>query len=189
VPILARFAAERPGVAVELAAVDRVLSLPRREADVAVRLQAPEESALVGRRVCELGSGLYAADRYLARHGRPPRGALRGHRLVGDAGATAESREERWLSASAEGACFAFRSESTFARRAAIAAGVGVGVLAGYLARRSEGLQRLWPEEPAPARELWLVMRPELRRDRTVRALLTALLDGLARVRGELARS
>ena len=82
--IFATFRAKNPGVAIELALTNRNEDLSRRDADIAVRMVRPTQSALVARRVGETRIGLYAHRDYLARFGTPTSlAALAEHRLIG----------------------------------------------------------------------------------------------------------
>src|SRR5579863_6800546 len=65
-PILAGFSAAHPGVTLELALNDRNEDLARREADIAVRMVRPTQSALVARRLGRTMIGLFAHRDYLA---------------------------------------------------------------------------------------------------------------------------
>jgi len=57
---LVRFAADYPGITIQLAASYELMSLTRREADVAIRVTSKPQENLVGRRVGRVGLAYYA---------------------------------------------------------------------------------------------------------------------------------
>ncbi len=71
-PILAEFCERYPDITVDVLVDVRILSLSRREADVALRLTRPEGNELVARRVGSVGYALYASE-VLPRPPWPPR--------------------------------------------------------------------------------------------------------------------
>ncbi|HEX9449282.1 MAG TPA: LysR family transcriptional regulator, partial [Dongiaceae bacterium] len=62
---LARFRAAHPGIVVELTIDNRILSLSRREADIALRPARPKEGDLFGRKLADIGWTLYGAPALL----------------------------------------------------------------------------------------------------------------------------
>jgi DNA-binding transcriptional LysR family regulator len=83
-PVIADLREQHPELAVELVLTDRVQDLLRREADIAVRMLRPRQELLVARRIGQIELGLYAHQRYVARHGTPGTIAhLAKHALIG----------------------------------------------------------------------------------------------------------
>jgi DNA-binding transcriptional LysR family regulator len=66
---LGRFRAAHPGIVVELVVDNRILSLSRREADIALRVARPKESELHGRKLAEIAWTVYGTPELVARHG------------------------------------------------------------------------------------------------------------------------
>src|SRR3984957_10712096 len=66
-PILARFQERHPGIVIELVLSNRTEDLLRRDADVAVRMVRPVQSALIARRIGMVPIHLYAHRSYVAR--------------------------------------------------------------------------------------------------------------------------
>lgn len=54
-----------PGLELQLIAMPRLLSLSKREADVAITLAPPKEGKVVARKLCDYRLGLYASQDYL----------------------------------------------------------------------------------------------------------------------------
>ena len=79
-----RVHAEHPGIAIELALTNRNEDLARRDADIAVRMVRPTQSALIARRIGASRIRLYAHRDYLARSGEPRSLAdLKNHCVIG----------------------------------------------------------------------------------------------------------
>ncbi|MBC6438663.1 MAG: LysR family transcriptional regulator [Rhodobacteraceae bacterium] len=72
-----------PHLKIDLMLKERVLNLPMREADVAIRMKEPSQADLIRRRLMTINMRLYASPGYLAAHGTPDSLAgLRDHRLI-----------------------------------------------------------------------------------------------------------
>src|ERR1019366_1655702 len=84
-PILADLRRAHPQLQIELSLSNANEDLLRRDADVAVRMAQPTQSALVAKRAGTVKLGLFASEAYLADHATPrsPADLSRGHSLVG----------------------------------------------------------------------------------------------------------
>jgi len=72
-----------PNLNVDLRLEERVLDLPMREADVAIRMKEPSQADLIRKRLMSVRMRLYASPEYLAQRGTPQTGAdLAAHRLI-----------------------------------------------------------------------------------------------------------
>lgn len=70
-PRLANLYKLYPGLKIDLMLEERVLDLPMREADVAIRMKEPSQADLIRRRLMNIRMRLYASVEYLAEHGTP----------------------------------------------------------------------------------------------------------------------
>lgn len=70
-PRLANLYKEYPSLKIDLMLEERVLDLPMREADVAIRMKEPSQADLIRRRLMNIRMRLYASAEYLAEHGTP----------------------------------------------------------------------------------------------------------------------
>lgn len=70
-PRLANLYKNYPGLKIDLMLEERVLDLPMREADVAIRMKEPSQADLIRRRLMNIRMRLYASPEYLAEHGTP----------------------------------------------------------------------------------------------------------------------
>ena len=180
-PLLARLRERHPGLVLEVVPTNRTEDLLRRDADIAIRMVRPEQSALVSRRVGATLLGLHAHRDYLARHGTPTTlEALGAHALIGFDRETPFIRamREQGLKMTREG--FAFRTDSDLTQLALIRAGAGLGICQVALARREPTLVRVLPQAFAHPMDLWVVMHEDLRTSQRMRLVYDALARGLA---------
>jgi len=167
-----------PSLDLELVAETRILSLARREADIALRLGQPADSELVGRRIARVAFGFYAA----ARH-RDAFDSTRPPPMIGYDEANAILPEAVWLAHHFPDARLAFRSNSQTSQAAAARAGFGIAMLPHYLAAKDPKLTPVRLNIRAPERDLWLLTRRDLVKIPRVRAVTDYLVDVFRRNR------
>ncbi|HEY8027862.1 MAG TPA: LysR family transcriptional regulator [Burkholderiaceae bacterium] len=179
-PILADLRQAYPELMIELVATDRMEDLLQRDADIAVRMTRPSQSALVARRVGDVELGCYAHRRYLDRRGVP--GSLEelaGHDVIGFDQETVFTRavlaDLPFLSRTQ----FALRCDNDLATLAALRAGFGIGVCQVGLARANADLVRLFPEQAVYKLDTWIAMHEDLRQTPVCKATFAALVDGM----------
>lgn len=167
-----------PKIALELVATDQVEDLLRRDADIALRMTAPEQQALIARRLGSVRLGLFAHPDYLARQGHPqmPKD-LAGHDLIGYDRWTPALR--RMVAARPElgRENFALRVDHPLVQLAALRAGFGIGICQVGLA---QGLEPVLPDDIRMDLPVWAVMHEDLRSNAACRAVFDALVAGLA---------
>ena len=82
-PRLPKLYAQYPDLRVDLMLEERVLDLPMREADVAIRMKEPSQADLIRKRLMSVRMAVYATPDYLHDHGTPALpDDLRNHRLI-----------------------------------------------------------------------------------------------------------
>jgi DNA-binding transcriptional LysR family regulator len=176
-PILAELQDRHPGLRIELSASDAVEDLLHREADIAVRMAEPSQTALVVRRIGGIPVGLFAHRRYLDRHGTPRTLAdLADHRVIGFDRKTAYVRAMEKRHPVVASLTFAFRTDSNLAQLAAIRAGAGIGICQAALAGE---LVRILPRAFELSLETFVAMHENLRASPRCRAVFDALVTGL----------
>ncbi|MRW82993.1 LysR family transcriptional regulator [Pseudoduganella sp. FT26W] len=179
-PILARLRDSHPGVTIELAVSNRIENLLRRDADIAVRMQRPEQDVLVARRVGNIELGFHAHRSYLERHGTPHTwDEMSRHTLIGIDTETAFTRKLQPLLGGLANNAYALRSDSDLVHLAAIRAGLGIGICQVRLAARDPNLVRIAPDLLNIAMDTWLAMHENLRGNPACAAVYTALAAGL----------
>ncbi|WP_437690481.1 LysR family transcriptional regulator [Sorangium sp. So ce176] len=186
-PLLVPFLARHPAISVDLIADARWLSLPRREADIALRPAAFEHHEVFQREVARIGFGLYASETYLAERGPPDFDRqCEGHALVTMSDEPPAVADLPWLGAVAGKARVAARTNGREAQATMGAAGVGLACLPRYLGDATPGLRLLSPPSPPPERALWLGVHRDARAVPRVKALVAFVVDALAPLRRAL---
>ncbi len=180
-PILARLRERNPGLAFELVLTNAVEDLMQREADIAVRMVAPSQGALVARHIGRIALGFHAHRRYLARAGTPRTTAdLASHALIGFDRGSAAIRAMAARMPALDGLRFALATDSDIAQLAAIRAGFGIGICQVPIAARDPDLVRLLPDAVTLSLDTWIVMHEDLRASPRCRAAFDGLVEGLA---------
>jgi DNA-binding transcriptional LysR family regulator len=172
---LSELTERHPGLRLELVPVPRTFSLSRREADIAITLERPQQGRLVARKLVDYQLGLFAAPAYLARAGTPAALAdLEGHRLVGYVDDLIYSASLDYTGTYLRDWRSSFAVSSALGQIEAVRAGAGIGILHHFMARGDAGLAPLLPEIVV-RRNYWMVMHEDLRSLRRI-ALTAAFL-------------
>ena len=182
IPAIARLHEQHPDVRVQLDASTQIISLSKREADIAVRNTRPDNPDLIARRIARWPVGLFASRDYVGAHGVPaPGSAFEGHDLVVYQPYLQGHKDMTLVSEPlGRGRIVSSLSSGLLVRRA-IAAGIGLGEIPVYMGER-DGLVRLWPERTRPVPyDVWLVTHEDLRhtaRGRVVIDEIVAVFSG-----------
>ncbi|MEZ2131580.1 MULTISPECIES: LysR family transcriptional regulator [unclassified Sinorhizobium] len=183
---LAAFRQTHPGILVELVVDNRVLSLSRREADIALRPIRPKETDLWGRKLSGVAWSLYAAPAYLDANGGPmaDTGDLGRHTLIGWEETAAGIMAADWLTRHAPPETFTYRTSSLVNQLVATRAGMGVSLLPCYLGDAEPGITRALSEPISELTgELWIITHADLKSTARVRAFFDLVGEALARER------
>lgn len=187
-PLLSKFHAKWPTISLELVANNTLLSLSKREADMAIRFNRTKDSGLVMRRLADVGSGLYASRDYVERMGMPPPD-YRGHFFVG---IDEVSTDARWLDDEVQKGRYSIRSNATLAQLEAMKAGMGIAFLPSYLVTDLLDVVVVKPPSETIMRSIWLLIHEDLQHAARVRAcadfLVTELGKLAPRLRGDPTR-
>jgi len=174
-PKLAGFFDTYPGIGLTLHAESRIVSLNRREADIAMRLSRPTDEMLVGRRVGRVRYRLFATADYLS---RVPV-AERRYVLFDDA--FRELPHQVWLrSVVGEDLRVVLRSNDLPIQAAAVVAGTGVAVLPDFVGAAGN-LVDADPEGRFFDREVWLAWHEDLRGQPAIAAVVDFLAGCIPR--------
>lgn len=163
---LARFRAEYPDIRLSLSAQGQQVSLSRRETDVAVRLVQAKEAGSVTRKVGTMAFGLYAHRAY-AHLGAPEK-----WQFIAFDQSFADMPQQRWLLGIARHRPVACELNHISEHLIAVRAGVGVAGLPCFLGERDHDLVRIGEDVPSFARDIWLVVHRDLRKNSAVRAVM-----------------
>lgn len=163
---LGDFHKQHPGIDLEIIADSRVISLSRREADIALRFGRPKDSDLLARRLSSVAFSFYASRGYAKALRKNPSPAMIGFDDENDFIADAA-----WLNREFPEARFIVRTNSQSTQAAAARAGLGVAQLPLHVAASDPRLVPVTLSKKPPDREVWMLLRKDVARLPRVRAL------------------
>ncbi|MBL9046578.1 MAG: LysR family transcriptional regulator [Tabrizicola sp.] len=172
-PRLARLYEKYPALKIDLMLEERVLDLPMREADVAIRMKEPSQADLIRKRLMNIKMQLFATPEYLASHGTPETmDDFSSHRLICQHAGTAQVAAGANLVADLM--THDIPSTLTVNNYFGVLQGVlnhlGIGVLPDYLLDDFPGLIRVLPHVESGEVPVFLAYPEELRHSKRVGA-------------------
>lgn len=176
-PRIARLAALYPDLEIQLIAMPRLLSLSKREADIAISLAPPKEGKIVARRLADYRLGLYSTADYLARSApvvRPD--DLHEHQVIGYIDDLIFTPELDYLDEVSKGLRPRLQSSNLLAQMNATLAGAGICVLPRFMASTDPRLVPVLPEAVAITRSFWLIVHSDLKDIARIRATMDFLV-------------
>ncbi|MDO5630485.1 MAG: LysR family transcriptional regulator [Paracoccus sp. (in: a-proteobacteria)] len=180
VPRLSKLYSRYPDLKIDLLLEERVLDLPMREADVAIRMKEPQQSDLVRRRLLNIRMQLFATRAYLDSAGVPDRlEDLAPHRLICQQPSTPQVSAGAVLSHTllSHNVSSTLMVNNYFGVLQAVLAGVGIGVLPDYLTADFPDLIRVLPDIESVEVPVFLAFPEELRQSRRVTAFRDFVLE------------
>lgn len=181
-PLLGELAAAHPAIELQLVTLPRMVSLSRREADLAIGLARPVEGRLKARKLVDYELGLYASRAYLDGAGGVASIAdLRRHRFIGYISDLIYAPELDYLKLIAPSLPTAFTSSSVLAQEQATLAGHGLCVLPCFLSGGDGRLVRVLPDAVSLIRSFWLIVHADAAERAAVRTVSEFIATGVAR--------
>ena len=184
-PRMSRLAEVHPELEIQLVAIPGVLSLSKREADIAITLSPPREGRLLTRKLSDYRLSLYGAPSYL--DGRAPiasRADLGDQRFIGYIEDLLYAPELDYMQAPDVDIHVRFKSSNLIAQLRAALAGAGLCVLPDFIAERETGLRRVLPGLVGLTRSLWLVTHQDLKNLARIRAVTDFIVSEVKASRG-----
>ena len=162
-----------PALKIDLMLEERVLDLPMREADVAIRMKEPSQADLIRKRLMQIKMRLYASAEYLADNGTPLTMAeFSQHRLISQHAGTPQVAAGALLVA--ELMSHDIPSTLTVNNYFGVLQGVlnhlGIGVLPDYITEDFPSLVRVLPDVESGEVPVFLAYPEELRHSKRVAA-------------------
>ena len=170
-----------PEIQIELVASNTLENLLEREADIALRMLRPTQTALVARRLADQPLGFYAHRDYVQTHGKPSATNLLQHQWVG------YDRSDQLLRGFHEAGFkltrefFGFRCDNQIVAWHAVLAGLGIGVCLKRVAALVPELVRVLPTVPLAPLPMWITAHRELRGTPRLKLVFDTLAAALAR--------
>ncbi len=172
-PRLAKLYERYPDLKIDLMLEERVLDLPMREADVAIRMKEPSQADLIRKRLMAVRMRLYATPEYEAKNGLPQRlEDIVDHRLI----CQNPSSAQVGAGASLVQHLMTYDIRSTltvnnyFGVLQAVLNNLGIGVLPDYLTHDFPGLVRVLPDVESNEVPVFLAYPEELRQSKRIAA-------------------
>ncbi|WP_370206334.1 LysR family transcriptional regulator [Pararhodobacter marinus] len=181
-PRLPSLYAKYPELKIDLMLEERVLDLPMREVDVAIRMKEPSQADLIRKRLMGVKMRLYASPEYLKENGTPQTlPEMAHHRLV------CQNANAHQVSAGAalvrELMTHAIRTTFTvniyFGVLQAVINHLGIGVLPDYLTEDFPQLVRVLPDVESADVPVFLAYPEELRHSKRIAAFRDFVLEGV----------
>jgi DNA-binding transcriptional LysR family regulator len=179
-PRIRRLYDRYPDLKIDLILEERVLDLPMREADVAIRMKEPSQADLVRRRLMNINMRFYATQEYLDKHGTPKNyNELENHRIISQSLSSRQVNESvAWMKP------FLSRDHAShltinnyFGVLQAVLHDTGIGVMPGYVIDEVPELVRVLPEEESKEIPVFLAFPEELRHSKRVQAFRDFVLE------------
>ena len=169
-----------PALKIDLMLEERVLDLPMREADVAIRMKEPSQADLIRRKLMTVNMRLYATPEYLEENGRPDTiGDLSNHRLI------CQSVTSTQVSAGAQLVQELLSHDipslltvnNYFGVLQAVRSGLGIGVLPDYVIEDFPTIERVLIDVESNEIPVFLAFPEELRQSQRIAAFRDFVLE------------
>lgn len=171
-PRLARLYEKYPDLKIELMLEERVLDLPMREADVAIRMKEPSQADLIRKRLMAIQMRLYASPDYIKANGMPETiEDMKDHRLICQNPQSAQVRAGMKLNEELlEHTHKTLTVNNYFGVLQAVASDLGIGVLPNYIIVGNPDIIRVLPDVESVEVPVFLAYPEELRQSKRVSA-------------------
>lgn len=176
-PILADFAQKHPQIELELRVTDRFEDLARHEADVSVRVAYSVSDDVVGRKVLQYATAIFASRDYIDEY--LPKAGPRGEGLTwigwGDTAAVPD-----WVARSPFPKARVFHTvRDGLMQMALVRDGMGMSILPCFASAMVPELVQMPGTEARLDRSIWLLLHSDLRRTKRVRLLVDHIADAI----------
>lgn len=188
-PRLTRLYAKYPALKIDLMLEERVLDLPMREADVAIRMKEPSQADLIRKRLMTIRMQLYATPTYLEQHGTPTTMAdFSRHRLICQHAGTPQVSAGALLVAElmSHDIPSTLTVNNYFGVMQGVLNNLGIGVLPDYLAAEFPHLVRVLPDVSSNDVPVFLAYPEELRHSKRVAAFRDFITEEIIAYRKKL---
>ena len=185
-PRLPSLYAQYPDLKIDLMLEERVLDLPMREADVAIRMKEPSQADLIRKRLMTVNMRLYASAEYLRANGVPSTiPDLCDFRLISQniTSAQVSVGTELIRRLTAQPLRSSFTVNNYFGVLQAVINHLGVGVLPDYVSEDFPELVHVLPEVASGDIPVFLAFPEELRHSRRIAAFRDFVVEEIVAYR------
>ena len=188
-PRLTKLYEQYPDLKIDLMLEERVLDLPMREADVAIRMKEPSQADLVRKKLMMIRMCLYASPDYLAEYGTPQTiEDMANHRLI------CQNTDSFQVGAGVQLVQHLMMNDvrslltvnNYFGVLQAVLNNLGIGVLPDYVTQDFPDLVRVLPDTESADVPVFLAYPEELRQSKRVSAFKDFVQDEIITYRKQL---
>ncbi len=172
-PRLDKLYEKYPDLRIDLMLEEKVLDLPMREADVAIRMKEPSQADLIRKRLMSVRMRLYATSEYMEQNGEINEiEDLQNHRLICQNTTSAQVSAGAQLvqNLQAQGVKSMLTVNNYYGVLQAVRNNLGVGVLPDYLIEDFPDMIRVLPELESSEVPVYLAYPEELRHSQRIHA-------------------
>lgn len=172
-PRLPKLYEKYPDLNIDLMLEERVLDLPMREADVAVRMKEPSQADLIRKKLMSIRMRLYASPEYLAQNGTPETlEDMTRHRLICQNPHAAQVSAgmimvQQLLTHDIQST---LTVNNYFGVLQSVLSGLGIGVLPDYIIEDFPSVRRVLPDVESAEVPVFLAYPEELRQSKRIAA-------------------
>ena len=162
-----------PDLTIDLMLEEKVLDLPMREADVAIRMKEPSQADLVRKRLMNIRMRLYASPEYISKNGMPERiEDISKHRLICQNPRSAQVASglalvQRLMTYNVSSM---LTVNNYFGVLQSVIHGLGIGMLPDYSAQDLRSVIRVLPDVESVEVPVYLAYPEELRQSKRIAA-------------------
>lgn len=174
------FSETYPGIKVEMSISNKNDNLLKRDADIAIRMTAPKQDALIAKKIGDVQIGLFAHKKYLNKYGTPKSlDDLKNHRIIGP-----DTDQLFLMALKSYGLDISrddvhYRLDNQIAQTKLMRKGVGICAMQLPLAKREKEFEPILPRKLKIPMPIWVVMHEDLKSSRRVRLMYDFLKDKL----------
>jgi len=171
---------DNPDLQLEIVASTEESNLLSREADIALRMFAPQQQDLIARHLLDIPVSFYAHKKYIKRHGLPDSiEDFAKQRFIGFDVSSLFIDAAKKFGIKLKRENFYIRTDSIVVQNQCAQAGLGMTVMQDKLALESSDLQRIQFGFELPSLPLYIVAQQELRASRKLRVVYDELASAL----------
>ena len=182
-PRLHKLYEKYPDLNIDLMLEERVLDLPMREADCAIRMKEPSQADLVRKRLMNVSMRLYATESYLTAKGEPETADdLSEHRLICQNPGSEQVTAGRVMIQSllTNEIKSRLNVNNYYGVLQAVLHDLGIGLLPDYIVEESPDLVRVLPEIESQVIPVYLAYPEELRHSKRIQAFRDFVQEEIA---------
>ncbi|MGE4372785.1 MAG: LysR family transcriptional regulator [Xanthobacter sp.] len=153
-----------PEISIELIADPSIVSLTKREADIAIMMERPTQGPLVSRKLSDYEYGLYCSAQYRAEHSQIRSiHDIRDHIVIGYIPDLIPTPAHDYLKDYLPGRDADLQVSNILTQVEATMNGLGIALLPCFMAARHQNLERLLVDDISFTRSYWIVTHQESR--------------------------